>query len=116
MNPTNHSSIVALIPARFDATRFRGKLMAKLGDKTVIRRTYDAAIATGLFDEVIVVTDSDIIYNEITSHRGRAIMSKIVSRVMPVNWFLIEIRSSRFSVISVASVVKLIWNGGILII
>lgn len=50
--------------------------MAKLGGKTVIQRTYDATIATGLFDEVIVVTDSDIIYNEITSHGGKAVMSK----------------------------------------
>jgi len=72
----NHSSIVALIPARFDATRFRGKLMAKLGDKTVIRRTYDATVATGLFNEVIVVTDSKIIYDEIISHGGKAVMSK----------------------------------------
>ena len=76
MNPTNHSSIVALIPARFDATRFNGKLMAKLGDKTVIRRTFDATVATGLFNEVIIVTDSKIIYDEISSHGGKAMMSK----------------------------------------
>jgi 3-deoxy-manno-octulosonate cytidylyltransferase (CMP-KDO synthetase) len=67
---------VALIPARYAATRFNGKLMAKLGDKTVIRQTYDATSATGLFNEVIVVTDSDIIYHEIISHGGKAMMSK----------------------------------------
>jgi 3-deoxy-manno-octulosonate cytidylyltransferase (CMP-KDO synthetase) len=69
-------STVAMIPARYAATRFPGKLMQKLGDKTVIRHTYDATLATGLFDEVIVVTDSDIIYQEITSHGGKAVMSK----------------------------------------
>ena len=47
-----------------------------LGNKTVIRTTYDATVATGLFDEVIVVTDSDIIYKEIVSHGGKAVMSK----------------------------------------
>jgi 3-deoxy-manno-octulosonate cytidylyltransferase (CMP-KDO synthetase) len=67
---------VALIPARYDATRFPGKLMQLLGNKPVIRHTYDATIATGLFDDVIVVTDSDIIYKEILSHNGKAIMSK----------------------------------------
>jgi len=67
---------VALIPARYAATRFPGKLMQMLGDKTVIRRTCDATIDTGLFDEVIVVTDSDVIYKEITSYGGKAIMSK----------------------------------------
>jgi 3-deoxy-D-manno-octulosonate cytidylyltransferase len=67
---------IAMIPARYAATRFPAKLMQYLGDKTVIRHTYDNTRATGLFDEVIVVTDSDIIFNEIESHGGKAIMSK----------------------------------------
>jgi 3-deoxy-manno-octulosonate cytidylyltransferase (CMP-KDO synthetase) len=50
-------NIVAMIPARYAATRFPGKLMQKLGDKTVIRHTYDNTVATGLFNEVLVVTD-----------------------------------------------------------
>jgi len=69
------STIGAFIPARYAATRFPAKLMQQLGDKTVIRHTYDNAKATGLFDEVYVVTDSDIIYQEITSSGGKAIMS-----------------------------------------
>lgn len=68
--------IVALIPARYAATRFPGKLMQVLGNKTIIRHTYDNTVATGLFDEVYVVTDSDIIYNEIVNNGGNAIMSK----------------------------------------
>lgn len=64
-----------MIPARYAATRFPAKLMQHLGSKTVIRHTYDNTLATGLFDEVIVVTDSDIIFKEITSHGGRAIKS-----------------------------------------
>jgi len=65
----------ALIPARYAASRFPAKLMQKLGNKTVIRHTYENTIATGLFDEVIVVTDSDIIYNEIVNSGGNAVMS-----------------------------------------
>jgi len=65
-----------MIPARYAATRFPAKLMQPLGNKPVIRHTYDNTLATGLFDEVWVVTDSPIIYNEITSHGGRAVMSK----------------------------------------
>lgn len=67
---------IAMIPARYAATRFPAKLMQQLGNKTVIRHTYDNTIATGLFDEVVVVTDSDIIFNEITQHGGKAVMSK----------------------------------------
>lgn len=65
-----------MIPARYGATRFPAKLMQLLGDKTVIRHTYDATMATGLFDEVVVVTDSEIIFTEITSAGGKAVMSK----------------------------------------
>lgn len=68
--------IGAFIPARYAATRFPAKLMQTLGDKTVIRHTYDNTVATGLFDIVYVVTDSEIIFNEITQHGGKAIMSK----------------------------------------
>jgi len=68
--------IIAMIPARYGATRFNGKLMATLKGKSVIRHTYDATMATGLFDEVVVVTDSDIIYNEIITHGGKALMSQ----------------------------------------
>ena len=66
---------IAFIPARYAATRFPAKLMQLLGNKTVIRHTYDNTIATGLFDEVWVVTDSGIIFNEIESNGGKAIMS-----------------------------------------
>ena len=68
--------IGAFIPARYAATRFPAKLMQMLGDKTVIRHTYDNTVATGLFDEVYVVTDSEIIFNEIVHNGGKAIMSK----------------------------------------
>jgi 3-deoxy-manno-octulosonate cytidylyltransferase (CMP-KDO synthetase) len=67
---------IAMIPARYAATRFPGKLMHLLGDKTVIRHTYDATVNTGLFDEVVVVTDSADIFEEIVSHGGKAAMSK----------------------------------------
>lgn len=67
---------IAMIPARYGATRFPGKLMQPLGAKTVIRHTNDNTVATGLFDEVMVVTDSEIIFKEISLHGGKAIMSK----------------------------------------
>ncbi|MCV9934358.1 3-deoxy-manno-octulosonate cytidylyltransferase [Flavobacterium sp. LS1R47] len=67
--------IIAVIPARYASTRFPAKLMQDLGGKTVILRTYQAAIQTNLFDDVFVVTDSDIIFDEIVSNGGKAIMS-----------------------------------------
>lgn len=65
-----------MIPARYGASRFPGKLMQDLGGKPVIVRTYEAAKQTNLFDEVYVITDSDIIFTEIENNGGKAIMSK----------------------------------------
>ena len=67
--------IIAVIPARYASTRFPAKLMQDLGGKTVILRTYEAAVATKLFDDVFVVTDSQLIFDEIQKNGGKAIMS-----------------------------------------
>ncbi|WP_370392569.1 3-deoxy-manno-octulosonate cytidylyltransferase [uncultured Winogradskyella sp.] len=68
--------VISMIPARYAATRFPGKLMQNLAGKSVILRTYEATVATGLFSNVYVVTDSQIIFDEITQNGGKAIMSK----------------------------------------
>ena len=67
--------IIAVIPARYASTRFPAKLMQDLGGKTVITRIYHAAVETQLFDDVFVVTDSQLIFNEILSNGGKVIMS-----------------------------------------
>lgn len=65
----------ALIPARYGATRFPGKLLARLGGKTVIHRTWEAVVETGLFDEVLVVCDGEAIRDEVARHGGKAVLS-----------------------------------------
>ena len=68
--------IIAMIPARYSASRFPGKLMKDLGGKTVILRTFEATLSTNLFDEVYVVTDSEVIQKNILDAGGNVIMSK----------------------------------------
>ncbi len=65
-----------MIPARYSASRFPGKLMKDLGGKPVILRTYEAALNTNLFNEVFIVTDSDVIFKTIENAGGKAIMSQ----------------------------------------
>ena len=69
--------VIAMIPARYEASRFPGKLMQDLAGKSVILRTYEATINTGLFEKVFVVTDSKIIYDEIKKNGGDVLMSKV---------------------------------------
>ncbi|TXD52572.1 MULTISPECIES: 3-deoxy-manno-octulosonate cytidylyltransferase [unclassified Polaribacter] len=68
--------VIAMIPARYSASRFPGKLMKDLGGKPVIVRTYEATLQTNLFDDVYVVTDSDIIFETIKNAGGKVIKSK----------------------------------------
>ncbi|MFY9241442.1 MAG: 3-deoxy-manno-octulosonate cytidylyltransferase [Polaribacter sp.] len=67
--------VIAMIPARYNASRFPGKLMKDLGGKSVILRTYEAALNSKLFSEVYVVTDSDIIFNHIKNANGKVLLS-----------------------------------------
>lgn len=66
---------IAVIPARYAASRFPGKLMADLGGQSVIWTTYENTLKTKLFHDVFVVTDSEIIFDEIIQKGGKAIMS-----------------------------------------
>lgn len=67
--------IIAVIPARYEASRFPGKLMKDLGGKTVIATTYQNVVETQLFDEVWVATDSEIIFEEINNLGGKIVMT-----------------------------------------
>lgn len=69
------NKIIAVIPARYNSTRFPGKLMEILDGKTVISTTYKNVLETGLFDEVFVATDSEIIFNEIKKIGGNTVMT-----------------------------------------
>lgn len=68
--------VIAMIPARYNASRFPGKLMKDLEGKPVIVRTYEAVVKTNLFEEVYVVTDDDRIEEVISKVGGSVIRSK----------------------------------------
>ena len=68
--------VSALIPARYDSKRFPGKLMKKLGDKTVIQQTYKSVINSNLFDEICVITDSELIFNHLKENNLNVLYSK----------------------------------------
>jgi len=68
--------IIAAIPARYDAIRFPGKLLADLCGKPVIQHTYEKVHQSGLFDRVIIVTDSDDITSVVRGFGGDVIRSQ----------------------------------------
>lgn len=66
---------IALIPARLASTRLPQKLLIDLDGKTVIQRTYENTLASGLFKAVIVVTDSDDIQKSVEAIGGKVVRS-----------------------------------------
>ena len=67
---------IALIPARFGATRFPAKLLADLRGKPLIARTYLSTLATNVFDEVLVVTDHESIAEAVKKEGGKVFFSQ----------------------------------------
>ena len=69
-------TVSALIPARLNSTRLEKKLIKNLGGIPVIVRTYQNIYSTKLFDEVVVVTDSDDIINVLKEFDIKFLKSK----------------------------------------
>ncbi|HOK39457.1 MAG TPA: 3-deoxy-manno-octulosonate cytidylyltransferase [bacterium] len=52
------------IPARYKSVRFPGKLLQKIGDKTIIQLVYEQAKKNKYTNEIIIVTDNEKIKEE----------------------------------------------------
>ncbi|MDP8268980.1 MAG: 3-deoxy-manno-octulosonate cytidylyltransferase [Candidatus Tenebribacter davisii] len=66
---------IAVIPARFDSTRFPGKPLAKLGNKYIIQRVYEQTKSSGLFAEVIVGTEDQRIFEAVAEFGGKVTLT-----------------------------------------
>jgi len=51
--------VIAVIPARYDSTRFAGKVLAKDTGKYLIQHTYERACMAKMPEKVIIATDSE---------------------------------------------------------
>ena len=75
MKPKTSARAVGIIPARYDSTRFPGKLLASLGSYTVLERVYRQAQGAGKLDELWVATDDDRIRETVRSFGGRVLVT-----------------------------------------
>ncbi len=67
--------VIAVIPARYSSTRLPKKPLLLLGGVPLICRVYQAVLETGLFQDVVVATDSILIMKTIHSIDGKAVMT-----------------------------------------
>ena len=67
--------IIAIIPARYDSTRLKGKPLIQINNKPLIQVTYEAASQSMLFDSIFVATDSEKIRKVVANFSGEAILT-----------------------------------------
>ncbi len=67
--------VVAIIPARFDSTRFPGKPLAVLKGKPLIQHVHEKVAFANLINDIFVATDNKSIFDTVTSFGGRAVMT-----------------------------------------
>ena len=70
-------AILGVIPARYASTRFPGKPLISIGNKTMVERVYEQAKKCALLHEVIVATDDTRIFENVVSFGGKAILTSI---------------------------------------
>ena len=68
--------IIAIIPARYNSSRFFGKMLHKIGSKTLLEHTYLNAKKCSFFDELYIATEDEIIQKHVETFNGKSIMTK----------------------------------------
>jgi len=68
--------VIAVIPARFGATRFPGKPLAKATGKYLVQHVYEQSAKCSAFNRVIVATDDERIAAAVKSFGGEVAMTR----------------------------------------
>ena len=133
---------VAVIPARFASTRFPGKPLVMIGDRTMIQRVYDQVSQAASVDQVIVATDNVAIFDHVSAFGGQVMMTsedhlsgtdrcaEVAAQLPDADWIInvqgdepfihpqqidLLVRTLKDSVCGIATLAKLITENAVLI-
>ena len=67
---------IAIIPARYNSTRFPGKPIAEIGGKTLIEHVYRRVEQASLVDRILVATDDRRIADAVQRFGGTVVMTR----------------------------------------
>lgn len=67
--------VIGIIPSRFKSTRFEGKPLVKIGDKTMIQMVYESCQKSKLLNKIVVATDDERIRDNVLSFGGEVAMT-----------------------------------------
>ncbi|MDE6568448.1 MAG: 3-deoxy-manno-octulosonate cytidylyltransferase [Lachnospiraceae bacterium] len=68
-------NIVAVLPARYQSSRFPGKPLAMIAGKRMIQRVYEQVKQVSGISRVVVATDDERIYSAVRQFQGEVIMT-----------------------------------------
>ena len=68
--------VVAIIPARYESNRFRGKPLAKIAGKPMIQHVVERAKKVGMLSRVVVATDDTRIADCVESFGGEYVITR----------------------------------------
>lgn len=69
-------NILGIIPARYGSTRFPGKPLARIRDKSMIRRVYEQCKLAETPGKIVVATDDERIYKHVKEFGGEVVMTR----------------------------------------
>lgn len=68
-------NVVGVIPARFNSTRFEGKIIADLLGKPMIQHVYEKAKEARSLDDLVVAADDDRVMEAVKGFGGKAVFT-----------------------------------------
>ena len=71
---------IAIVPARFESTRFPGKPLVTIAQKTMIQHVYERSLQAKSVSEVIVATDDRRILQAVQAFGGQVRMTSPLHR------------------------------------
>ncbi|MCX8044291.1 MAG: 3-deoxy-manno-octulosonate cytidylyltransferase [Desulfobacterota bacterium] len=68
--------VIAVIPARYGSTRFKGKPLAMICGKPMVQYVYENAVRCKIVDRVVVATDDETIQKVVEGFGGEVFITK----------------------------------------
>ena len=72
--------IFAIIPCRYESTRFEGKPLALISGRPMIQHVYENVALSEKVDQVVVATDDQRILETVRRFNGRAVLTAVDNR------------------------------------
>ncbi|MGB2631151.1 MAG: 3-deoxy-manno-octulosonate cytidylyltransferase [Candidatus Omnitrophota bacterium] len=67
--------IIAVIPARWDSTRFKGKVLADINGKPMVQHVWERVRQAHDVDDVIVAVDKEKVFKAVEAFGGKAVFT-----------------------------------------